>query len=91
MLESYEDNAISDGPFSKYKKAQIDKSLIGGLSEKDLKIVLDAVGFDCAALLTVDKFAKGNFQHFVYQKYGLMIVKPTDLIEILKPFQALWL
>ncbi len=90
VLGSYEDNPISDTAFIKYKKSQIDKSLIGRPSEKDLKIVLDAIRFDCDALLTVDKFAKGNFQNFVYQKYGLMIVKPTDLFEILKPFQALW-
>lgn len=91
VLESYEDNPISKSAFGKYRKARIDKSLLGGLSEKDQKVVLDAIRFDCDALLTVDKFAKGNFQHFVYRKYGIMIVKPTDLFEIMKPFQALWL
>jgi len=63
---------------------------LGNRSEPDQKIVLDAIRLDCDSLLTVDKFAKDNFQHFVFEKYKLMILRPTDLIEIIKPFQALW-
>ena len=91
VLQSYKDDPISDEALERYKKAQIDKSLFGCLSEKDRKIILDAIYLDCDALLTVDKFARQNFQYFVYREYQLMAIKPTGLVEILKPFQALWI
>ena len=90
VLKSYEDEPIPQEAQTRYELAKNDKSLLGNRSEPDQKIVLDAIRLDCDSLLTVDKFAKDNFQHFVFEKYKLMILRPTDLIEIIKPFQALW-
>lgn len=90
VLESYEDEPVSQEAQKRYELAKSDKSLLGNLSEPDQKIVLDAIQLDCDALLTVDKFAKDNFQHFAFEKYGLMVLRPTDLIEIIKPFQGLY-
>ena len=41
-----------------YKRAVNDNSRHGSLSEEDKMIVLDAIRFDCDALLTVDRFAR---------------------------------
>lgn len=82
-------------PFSaesqvRYKTAYQDNALIKNLSRQDRSVVLDAIQLDCNALLTVDKFANINKQSFVYNKYKLRILTPSNLVQTLKPFQALW-
>jgi len=63
----------------------------GSLSEKDKKIVLDAIRFDCDALLTVDRFARDqNKKIYIFRSYRLMILTPVELMKIIKPYQALW-
>jgi len=48
--------------------------------------------YDCDALLTVDRFANDqNKKMYVFNKYGMMILAPTELMEFVKPYQALWL
>lgn len=89
-LESYKSQPITQQATQRYNIARNDHSLLGNLSKLDKKIVLDAINLDCDALLTVDKFAKGNFQLFVFEKYKLMVLRPTDLIEIILPYQALF-
>ena len=84
-------NSISKEAFIRYEKAKKDKSLLGSLSRRDRNIILDAIERDCDAVLTVDKFADTNKQYFVYKKYKLMILKPTDFLIILKPFQSLYM
>ncbi len=60
-------------------------------AEEDKKIVLDAIRFDCDALLTVDRFARDqNKKSYVFRNYSLMILTPVELMKILKPYQALW-
>lgn len=60
-------------------------------AEEDKKIVLDAIRFDCDALLTVDRFAKDqNKKMYTFRNYGLMILIPVELMELIKPYQALW-
>lgn len=90
VVAEYEDNPFSRKAKKRYKQACHDKSLLGNLSKRDREIVLDSIRFDCDALLTVDRFADKNKQKFVYNKYTLKILTPTDLIEVLRPFQALW-
>ncbi|GEM_PF-2321062 len=92
VVSEYENGkAFSENAEKNYKKASYDNSLLGNLSEKDKEIVLDAIYFDCNALLTVDRFAKDqNKKIYVFKNYGLMILTPSELLEIIKPFQALW-
>ena len=92
VVSEYEKGeAFSPVAEEKYKKVVIDKSLSGSFSTKDFKIVCAAINNDCNALLTVDKFAKDqNKKMYVFRKYGLMILTPVELIELIKPYQALW-
>jgi len=91
VMLAYQGHAFSKTAIERYQQASHDKSLLANLSITDRKIILDAIRFDCNALLTVDKFADKNKQIFTYTKYRLMILKPTDFIRILQPFQALYL
>ncbi len=50
---------FSENLETNYKRAVDDDSMLGSLSEADKKIVLDAIRFDCDALLTVDRFCEG--------------------------------
>lgn len=83
--------AFSEKAEQNYKKAVHDNSLLGSLSLKDREIVLAAIRFDCDALLTVDRFANDqNKKMYVFKNYGLMILAPVELMELIKPYQALW-
>ena len=86
----YEECPFSDESQAKYEMAYRDNALLGNLSGKDRLIVLEAIRLDCNAILTVDKFADINKQNFIYSRYNLWLLKPTDLMKILKPFRALW-
>jgi len=92
VVSEYENReAFSPLSEKRYKKAVIDKSLSGSFSTDDNKIVLAAIRNDCNALLTVDKFAKDqNKKIYVFIKYEMMILTPVELIELIKPYQALW-
>lgn len=90
ILNSYDKELVSKRAKRYYGLAKDDKSLLGNLSVGDKKIVLDAIRLDCNALLTVDKFANNNFQKFIFKKYKLMVLHPTDLMEVIRPFRALW-
>lgn len=91
VLAEYRESPFSKEAQERHEKACPDKSLLGNLSKRDREIVLDSIRFDCDALLTVDRFGDKNKQSFVYIKYQLTVLRPTDLFAILKPFQALWL
>lgn len=83
--------AFSENAETNFKRAINDNSMHGSLSEKDKNIVLDAIRFDCDALLTVDKYSRDqNKKIYVFRNYSLMILTPVDLMEIIKPYQALW-
>ena len=92
VVSEYENReAFLESAEMNYKKAINDNSLLGSLSEKDKEIVLDAIRFDCDALLTVDRFAKDqNKKMYTFRNYGLMILIPVELMELIKPYQALW-
>ncbi len=73
-----------------YKRPVNDNSMHGSLSEEDKKILLDALHFDCDALLTVDRFARDqNKKVFIFRNYSLMILTPLELMKITKPYQVL--
>ena len=92
VVSEYEEGkAFSTESEKHYQRAVMDESLSGSLSEKDREIVLDAIHYDCDALLTVDRFARDqNKKMYVFQNYGLMILTPSELMELIKPYQALW-
>lgn len=93
VVSEYENGeAFSENAETNYKRAINDNSLHGSLSEEDKKIVLDAIRFDCDALLTVDRFARDqNKKIYAFRNYRLIILTPIELIKIIKPHQALWL
>lgn len=86
ILRSYKDGIASEP--DKLKRFDGDTALLGRLSKNDTAIIRDAVSFDCNAILTTDKFR--NFREEVNSKYKIMILYPTDLWGLLKPWQALW-
>ena len=92
VVSEYEaGEAFSAEAEKRYQKALADKSLSGSLSQKDWKIVLDAIHYDCDALLTVDRFARDqNKKLYIFKSYKLMILMPSELMELIKPYQALW-
>jgi len=92
VVSEYENGvAFSTNAETNYKRAVNDNSMHGSLSEKDKEIVLDAIRYDCDALLTVDRFARDqNKKIYVFRNYSLMILTPIELMKIIKPYQALW-
>ncbi len=92
VVSEYEKGeAFSENAETNYKRAVNNNSMHGSLSVKDKKIVLDAIRFDCDALLTVDRFARDqNKKIYIFRKYRLMILTPVELMKIIKPYQALW-
>ena len=88
VIETYNGNAFSGQGELLSKQLQSDNSIKGAFSKKDFKIFCDAIELECNALLTCDKFR--DRQSWVYKRYGLMILYPTDFIEITSEFQALW-
>lgn len=86
---SYIPDKIFDGTgIVKYAQAQKDSSIINGLSKDDFQVFSDALKFECDAILTCDKYR--NRQTWVYEKYGIMLLYPSDYMEIIKKYQALW-
>jgi hypothetical protein len=92
VVAEYENSEVfSENAEMNYEMAVNNNSLLGSLSEKDKEIVLDAIHYDCDALLTVDRFAKDqNKKMYTFKNYGLMILTPVELMELIKPHQALW-
>ena len=92
VVSEYENGeAFSENAERNYEKAVNDNSMHGSLSEKDKKILLDAIRFDCDALLTVDRFARDQSKKiYIFRSYRLMILTPVELMKIIKPYQALW-
>ena len=70
------------------RTVKTDTSIIGALSKKDFHVFCDAVELECNAILTCDKFRKR--QNWIYDKYNIMVLSPTDLLEIMKDFQGLY-
>jgi hypothetical protein len=86
IIQNYKDSIPLDP--DKLEKFDNDVSLLGRLSRDDRNIIRDAISFGCDAILTTDKFR--NFREEINGKYKIMILYPSDLWELLKPFQALW-
>lgn len=89
VLESYQ-TPFSTEARIKYELAIKDVRFITNISKNDRAIILDAVRLDCNALLTVDRFADETNQKYILTKFGIMVLWPSDFIEMLKPFQALY-
>lgn len=65
-----------------------DHSIKGALSSADLKIFGDAITLQCDAILTCDKFR--DRQEWLYNRYKIMVLYPTDLLEFIDDFRPLW-
>jgi hypothetical protein len=84
----YGDEAFTGKGETKAENLISDKSLVGALSKKDFGILHDAIELECDAVLTCDKFR--NRQAWIYKKYQIMALYPSDLVTLIKPYQALW-
>lgn len=88
ILREYENEIPPKSAELRLEKFNNDQSLLQRLSKTDSDIIRDAIFFDCNAVLTTDKFR--NLHEEINNKYGLMVLHPSDLWELLKPWQALW-
>ena len=89
-MSEYQASPFSAESQAMYEKAKTDTSLLGSFSEKDQKIVLDAIKYDCDAILTTDFAKEKNKQKWVWDKYKLAIVTPSEFVKMIKPFVALF-
>jgi hypothetical protein len=87
ILESHED-AFSGYGRRRLSQLQSDRSIKSGLSTNDFKVLSDALELECDAVLTCDKYR--NRQTWVYDKYKIMLLYPSDMLNIIQPFQAIW-
>ena len=90
IMSEYQASPFSAESQAMYEKAKTDTSLLGSFSEKDQKIVLDAIKYDCDAILTTDFAKEKNKQKWVWDKYKLAIVTPSEFVKMIKPFVALF-
>ncbi len=88
ILQEYRDKIPSKSTELRLEKFDNDRSLLERLSMADAEVIRDAIFFDCHAILTSDKFR--DFHEEINDKYRLMVLHPTNLLKLLKPFQALW-
>lgn len=88
VVQEHDGNAFAGHGKLNSNRLQSDKSLKEALSQKDFKIFSDAVELECDAILTCDKYR--HRQEWIYKKYGLMVLYPTDFIELTADFQSLW-
>jgi hypothetical protein len=88
IIEENYYNFPSDSAESKTTQFNKDQSVLDRISKNDRKIIRDAMFFDCDAILTNDKFKRMNEEFS--KKYGLMLLSPSSLFELLEPWQALW-
>lgn len=72
----------------KLARIQSDSSIKNGLSKSDFKILCDALELECDAILTCDKYR--SRQGWIYSKYGIMVLYPSDFLEITNGFHSLW-
>jgi len=89
VLESYKGDPFSGSGKKLAEKARNDTSLINGLSREDQQILFDALELECDAILTCDRYR--DRQDRIYEHYRIMVLYPSDFVEILKPFQSLYL
>jgi hypothetical protein len=80
-----------DGPTaeSKMLAARLDEAKFGYLSEKDRRLLRDAVFLRCEAFLTVERRLPRNAAH-IEREIGLRILTPIMHWEMLRPWAALW-
>ncbi len=88
ILQEYDGQIPSTSAKLKLEEFNDDRSISGRLSKADSDIIYDAIFFDCNAILTTDKFR--NLHSEINNKYKVMILHPTDLYELFKPWEALW-
>lgn len=69
-------------------KAKHVKRINNWLSKEDKLIFIDALEHECDAILTCDKYR--NIQDEIFNEYNIMILYPTNFLEIIADFQALW-
>lgn len=92
-LMSYWKSSIDSTSFvgwgkRKLARAQGDYALQAGLSKKDFRILCDALLLECDCILTCDRYRNRN--EWIHDKYRIMVLYPTDLVEMIMPFRALW-
>jgi hypothetical protein len=88
IIEENGENALTGYGKRKMARIQSDKSIINGLSKSDFQVLSDALVLECDAILTCDRYR--NRQNWIYDKYRIMLLYPSDFMEIIQDFQALW-
>jgi hypothetical protein len=69
--------------------ARLDQLKFGYLSEKDRKLLRDAIVLRCEAFLTVERRLPRNAEH-VQRELGIRILTPITHWQMLAPWAALW-
>ena len=69
--------------------ARLDEVKFGYLSEKDRRLLRDAVTFRCKAFLTVERRLPKNARH-IERILSIQILTPITYWEMLRPWAALW-
>ncbi|RWP98761.1 hypothetical protein [Mesorhizobium sp.] len=81
-----------DGPSAESvaMAARLAEPRFGYLSEKDRRLLADAVALRCEAFLTVERRLPRNAQH-LKRELGIEVITPVRHWEFLRPWAALWL
>ena len=88
-LAAYEDVG---SPFSERGKAlarKIGTGKFGYLSQKDAKLIRDAVLLECDAFLTMERKLPKNAPH-IERELAIKVLQPNNYWELLRPWAALF-
>jgi hypothetical protein len=66
------------------------ESRFGYLSEKDRRLIVDAVAYECDAFLTMEKKLPKHAAH-IEEAVGLKILRPTHYWALLEPWAPLYI
>ena len=80
-----------DGPTAESEAlaARLDEPKFGYLSEKDGRLLRQAIILRCEAFLTVERRLPRNAAH-IKRELGISILTPITLWGMLQPWAALW-
>lgn len=68
---------------------QINQKQFQYLSEKDRRLIIDAVKLECDAFLTMDAKLRGHAAH-IKKSFGLLTLQPFEYWKLLSPWAHLW-
>lgn len=87
-IESYEGSEAFSGKGVRLFESLNEKKFLY-LSNKDRMLIFDAIRLECDAFLTMEEKLPKNAEH-IRKELGLLILRPIDYWEMLKPFASLY-